>query len=84
MGLMVAILRHGLMIQIAKEEKTLVEIEKELAKKSAQLLNITIPQIKFFLNKLKIGDIDNIKYRKSLINIFVNAIYLYNDKLTLN
>ena len=32
---------------------------------------------------MKNGNIDNIKYRKTLINLFVNSIYLYEDELTM-
>lgn len=41
------------------------------------------PQIRFFLNSLKKGNTSDIKYRKALITLFVNAIYLYDDKMTI-
>ena len=40
------------------------------------------PEVIFFLSKLKEGDINSLKYRKLLINIFVNQIFLYDDKIT--
>ena len=39
--------------------------------------------VHFFLRKLKDGNVDDIKYRKTLINVFINKIYLYDDKLTI-
>ena len=44
---------------------------------------ISEPQIRFFLNSLKKGDTSDIKYRKALVTLFVNAIYLYDDKMTI-
>ena len=34
------------------------------------------------MSELKKGNINDIKYRKTLINVFVNSIYLYDDKIT--
>lgn len=32
---------------------------------------------------MKKGNINDLKYRKLLINTFINKIYLYDDKLTI-
>jgi hypothetical protein len=37
-------------------------------------------EIKFFLNRLKTGDVDDEKYKRALITIFINAVYLYDDR----
>ena len=44
---------------------------------------LTENDILFFLNRFKNGNIDDIKYRKALIDIFVKSIYLYDDKVTI-
>ena len=54
-------------------------IELDKAKKqydieSKKLVNLTEQQIKYFLLKLKDGNIDDIKYRKTLITMFINKI----------
>lgn len=36
---------------------------------------------KHFLNQLKDGNINDKKYRKSLIATFVKAVYVYDDKV---
>ena len=46
-------------------------------------INLTKEQIKSFLLLIKNGNKNDIKYRKTLISIFVNEIYLYDDKLTI-
>lgn len=59
------------------------ELEKQLSLESAALVNLTIPQVKFFLTHLRDGIADDINYRKTLVTMLVNTIYLYDDKLTL-
>lgn len=44
---------------------------------------LTVPKIRFFLTSLKKGNINDLKYRKTLINIFVNKIFLYDDRVTI-
>ena len=46
-------------------------------------MSLTITEVKFFLTQLRKGRADDISYRKTLINVFVNAIYLYDDKLVI-
>ena len=60
-------------------QNTKIKLDKEKGK----LVNLTEEAIKFFLEDLKSGNIDDIKYRKTLIAVFVNRIYLYDDKLTI-
>ena len=40
--------------------------------------------IRFFLESLKDGSADDLAYRRALIAVFVNKIYLYDDKLTIH
>ena len=35
------------------------------------------------MEQFKKGDVEDIKYRKALIDTFVNKIYLYYDKMTI-
>ena len=48
-----------------------------------KIVNLTKEKIRFFLEELKGGNINDIRYRKTLINLFVNRIYLYDDKVVL-
>lgn len=58
-------------------------LEQEMAKEKLKHNNLTEKEIKFFLYQLKNGAINDIKYHRALINIFVNSIYLYDDRLTI-
>ena len=44
---------------------------------------LTEEQIIFWISKFKDGDIDDPAYQRNIIDIFVNAIYLYEDKIVL-
>ena len=67
--------------QLEEQRKKLeLDIVEEQKNQPAELTEV---HIKFFLNALKKGNMSDIKYRKMLINVFVNSIYLYDDKITL-
>lgn len=59
------------------------ELEKQIAIEEKPLSVMSEDAVRFFLTSLKKGNINDIKYRKMLINIFVNKIYLYDDKVTI-
>ncbi|MCL2797463.1 MAG: hypothetical protein FWD58_05370 [Firmicutes bacterium] len=63
------------------EEKA--QIEKQLTVESITRVKLTKGQIKSFLTYMQKGRVDNPQYRQRLINLFVNRIYLYNDKILL-
>ena len=58
-------------------------LKNEYAIEQAGAVSLTITEVKFFLTQLRKGRADDISYRKTLINVFVNAIYLYDDKLVI-
>lgn len=69
--------------RITEKRVELEKAQKQYDTEKKKIINLTDQQIKYFLLKLKDGDIDNIKYRKTLIALFINKIYVYDDKLTI-
>lgn len=59
------------------------DIETQLAIEIQRSVTLSEAEILFFLNALKKGDINDIKYRKTLITVFVNSVYLYDDRMTI-
>lgn len=59
------------------------ETEKQLEIEKARCYIVTEDQIVEHLTNLSKGDIKDIVYRKSLIRLFVNKIFLYDDKFTI-
>jgi DNA invertase Pin-like site-specific DNA recombinase len=76
-------IRKTIFEEISKMDAKHSDIEKEILLEEKQNISLTISQVKFFLNQMRKGDINNIENRKLLINVFINRIYLYDDRLTL-
>ena len=76
-------LRKTFYSEILELESQKEKIEEEIREEEKLHIVLTEPEIKFFLPSLKNGSADNIKYRKVLMTTFINAIYLYDDKITL-
>lgn len=77
------LVRSALFEEMEALEITRTDLEKQMLAEESKHSGITIQQIKFFLNQLKGGDIDDIKYRNTLVKVFVNSIYLYDDKVVM-
>lgn len=58
-------------------------MEANLAIELSKQVNFTAAQVRAFLYALKHGDASDPAVHRGLINIFVNAVYLYDDKMTL-
>lgn len=68
-----------LLEEIAKLEASAEDIDRQLVIEKAKNVDLTEPEITFFLNKLREGDINDVVYRRALIAVLVNAVYLYDD-----
>lgn len=55
----------------------------EIAKEKAIRPALDEDAILFFLDELRKGNIRSKKYRTMLFNVFVNRIYLYDDRMVL-
>jgi len=59
------------------------DLEIALAREKIEQTPLTNEQIVFWISKFKDGDIDNLEYRKAIVDIFVNSVFLYDDKLVI-
>lgn len=75
--------RQNIFAEMQKMEEQRKEIEKELLLENMQKLDITVPEIIFFLKEMRKGKIDDINYCKMLINALIYKVYLYDDNLTI-
>lgn len=69
--------------RLTQKREELKQVREQLSIEQRKLYNLTEEQIVYFLTQLKSGNINDMKYRKTLINIFINKIYLYDNKLTM-
>jgi hypothetical protein len=74
---------EGLQDRIAKRNADKKDIEARIAVEENREVFFTEEQIRFFLSKLKSGNLNDLTVQRGLINIFVSAIYLYDDRLLL-
>jgi hypothetical protein len=59
------------------------ELEIALAKEQIEKPPLTKEQIVFWIERFKGGDIDDPNYRRSIVDIFVNSVLLYDDRLVI-
>ena len=69
--------------RIEKRKREKDELQGQLAIEMGKQITFTAPQIKAFLYSLKRGNINDENNRRGLINIFLRAIYLFDDRFTL-
>lgn len=74
-------LRKPLYEELSNLEEQRINIENEILGEELYVKTLSKTNIKHFLNQLKEGNVNSLKYRKSLIATFVKAIYVYEDKL---
>ncbi|MCL2840102.1 MAG: recombinase family protein [Defluviitaleaceae bacterium] len=66
-------------------EKKRVEkemLEEEVYRESANFVDLTAPEIRFFLTQMRDGDVNDETNRRLLITVLINAVYLYDNKYT--
>jgi len=81
-------LEHGQAVdmiteRIDKRKQEKEELQGQLAIETGKQVIFTAPQIEAFLYSLKKGNVNADNNRKGIINIFLRAIYLWDDKMTL-
>lgn len=74
-------LRREFIAEITKENAIIDALKAQIEKESNFTCEITELEVMFFLSQLQKGNVNDIQYRRLLVNVFVNEIYLYDDKL---
>jgi TolA-binding protein len=59
------------------------DIEASIAREKIEKTPLSKEQIVFWISKHKDGDIDDPVYRQSLVDIFVNSVFLYDDRVVI-
>ncbi|BDE88917.1 recombinase RecD [Oscillospiraceae bacterium] len=68
--------------RIAQKKKEHEKLSLQLLVETSQHPTPSVKEIRFFLNQFRKGDINDPKYRQGLVDMLVNKIYLYDDKMT--
>ena len=69
--------------RIEKRTKEQEELQAQIAVEMNKQIVFTAPQIRAFLYSLKRRNMDDEHYRRGIVNIFLQAVFLYDDRLTL-
>ena len=75
--------RQVIFEEMQKMEEERQEIEKEILLEDTLRVDITVPEIKFFLKEMRSGKVDDINYCKMLVNVLISKVYLYDDNITI-
>lgn len=75
--------RKSLYQEISRLTTEQDNLKSEYAIEKAGMVSLTVAEVKFFLSQLRTGKVDDLTYRKTLINVFVNCMYLYDDRLVI-
>jgi len=59
------------------------DLEISLAREKIEQTPLSKEQIVFWISRFKDGDIESQEYRKAIVDIFVNSVFLYDDKLVI-
>ncbi len=81
-------IQMGVLTPSTKERLEALEKQKEDLKISILQTELQKPkytkeQIVRWISQFKYGDVDSIEYRKRIIDTFVNAVFLFDDKLVI-
>ncbi len=77
------VVREMIIEDLSKIAADIKELERQIEIEKSRHFVMTEKQVVDRLTKLANGDINNIVYRKTLIKLFVNKIFLYDDKYTI-
>lgn len=73
--------RNMILEDLSKLAADIKAATEQLEREKARHYLVTEDQVIEYLTQLAQGDISNLTYRKALIRLFVNKIFLYDDKL---
>lgn len=69
--------------RITEKKKEKENIEKQIRIEKMKTPTITYERVEKFLRHFKDGEINDIKFKKSLINVFINKVIVYENKITI-
>ena len=60
------------------------ELENKIAREKLAKPRVSEEQVRFFLHRFRALDIAKPEQRKTLIDVFLNAVYVFNDKIVIS
>ena len=72
-----------LLDRIKTKRSEISNIKSQIIEEEYKSIVLTEPEIKFFLTHLRNGNVNDDKYRRTLVDLFINRIIVYDDKCTI-
>lgn len=69
--------------RLAELEENKAQLEQQIIQEKIKKPVLSLEQISFFLHQFKNTDVNNDEQRQRLIDSFVNAVYVFDDKIVL-
>lgn len=76
--------RDLLLNEIENVQERQRSLKDQLVFEEANNMPVSASQIRFYLTELKKGSINSKRYRRLLIDTFIQKIYLYDEKIIIN
>ena len=73
----------SLLERLKEKEIEINALKVNIAKEELKFESITKEEIKFFLERFANGDISNPEFKQVFIDVFINKVYLWEDKITI-
>lgn len=74
-------IRKSLYEKIEQTDVKLKDIARQIYEEEKNKLKLSVTKVEFFLSRLKNVSSSNIQSKRTLIDVLVNKIYLYSDKM---
>lgn len=75
--------KQSIFEEISKIEQQRKNIERQIREEESEIFQISEKDIILFLKGLRNRDIQDIKYKKMLINVLIYKVYLYDNHITI-
>ena len=82
-AIMAGILTPSTKQRLEELESRKEELKLSILQEQLQKPKFTKEQIVAWVSRFKYGDPDDLAYQKQIIDIFINAVYVYEDRLVL-
>ena len=76
-------IRKDIYAKMNKIKTTINYLENEIVKIETPIDTMLLDKIQFVIEEMRNGNIQDIKFKKLLINMFISEIYLYDDMVTI-
>ena len=70
-------------VRMDELEAEKAELEAQIIQEEMQQPNLTRDMVVHWMERFKHGDIRSVKFQKQIIDYFVNAVYVYDDRIVL-